>query len=547
MIQILRQFSIQFRFVFILILVCLGFVFIGWTSYSSIEEKMMDGKKAAVRNVVDAAQYLVANYYERFRKGELSEPEAQAAALNSLRSMRYGHDSSEYIWVNDKSLIMLMHPLKPTLENTSVADVADPNGKLLFREMNQVVAQQGNGFIDYDWPRTANGAPVPKISFVSEFKPWGWVIGSGVYIEDVEKELSALLSELGLVVTVMIAVLVGIISLLIQSITRPLKQTLRRMKEIATGDGDLTVHLQADGKDELAELSLRFNQFVDKIRALIVNVNQSVQQLVASVEGLSVATDHSVRNIQSQQSETELVATAMNEMSSAAGEIASNADQASSHAHEANREAGNSREIVVQTSKAVTSLSGNMEISARAINVLKQETENIDSVLNVIQGIAEQTNLLALNAAIEAARAGEQGRGFAVVADEVRALASKTQASTKEINEMILRLQQGASEAVSAIEDSVQKTLTTVEATKQAENALNTVTAAIQTINEMNAQIAVASEEQSAVSEEINRNVTNIAQLTADSSEATDDVMNITRQVRTVGETLSRQISEFRT
>ncbi|MEE2732919.1 MAG: methyl-accepting chemotaxis protein [Pseudomonadota bacterium] len=546
MISILRYFSIQFRFGVLVVLVCAGFMGITWVSYTTIEHKMMEGKKAALQNVVDAGQHLVAHYYDRFRSGEFSEAEAQQAALESLRFLRYGANGGEYIWVNDMGLTMLMHPLNPKLENTSVADLSDPNGKFLFREMKQLVSNQGSGFVGYFWPREKNGKPIRKLSFVTQFKPWHWIIGSGIYIEDVQQERNALMGKLAAILGVLLLVLIGIIFLLIQSITKPLKQTLHRMGEIASGDGDLTVHLTADGNDELASLSLRFNQFVDKIRDLIVNVDQSVKQLLDSVNGLSQATDHTARSIQSQQSETELVATAMNEMSSAASEIARNADQASTHAHEASREAAGSLDIVLQTSREVTALAGNMETSARAISLLKQETQNIDNVLNVIQGIAEQTNLLALNAAIEAARAGEQGRGFAVVADEVRALASKTQVSTKEINDMIQRLQQGASEAVAAMEDSVEKSQATVAATQKAEGALNTVTNAIQTINAMNAQVAVASEEQSSVSEEINRNVTNIAQLTVDCNEATEEVVNITQQVRQVGELLNRQVSEFK-
>ena len=547
MIHLLRQFSIRFRFVFIVALVCAGLVFITWVSYSSMEHKLMEGKQIALQNVVDASHNLVAYYYKQFREGNLTEQEAKQRALSSLREMRYGANASEYIWVNDNSLVMLMHPLNPKLEGTSVADLRDPEGKYLFREMIKMVRAQGSGFVDYHWPRQANGKPLPKLSYVTEFEPWSWVMGSGIYIEDVAKEMAALLAKLLVALGVILVVLVGIISMLVQSITRPLRKTMVRLEEIASGDGDLTVHLNTEGNDELAALSKSFNRFVDKIRILIVNFNDSVQQLLESVHGLSQATDHSARNIQGQQSETELVATAMNEMSSAAGEIAGNADLASTHAHEANREASNSRDIVVKTSKEVASLAANMDASANAINLLRQETQNIDNVLSVIQGIAEQTNLLALNAAIEAARAGEQGRGFAVVADEVRALASKTQTSTKEINDMILRLQQGAAEAVSSIEDSVVKTHSTVKATRDAEAALDAVSVAIQTINDMNAQIAVASEEQSAVSEEINRNVTNIAQLTTDSHEATEEVVRIMGQVKSVSETLSRKIAEFKT
>ena len=526
MIHLLRQFSIRFRFVFIVALVCAGLVFITWVSYSSMEHKLMEGKQIALQNVVDASHNLVAYYYKQFREGNLTEQEAKQRALSSLREMRYGANASEYIWVNDNSLVMLMHPLNPKLEGTSVADLRDPEGKYLFREMIKMVRAQGSGFVDYHWPRQANGKPLPKLSYVTEFEPWSWVMGSGIYIEDVAKEMAALLAKLLVALGVILVVLVGIISMLVQSITRPLRKTMVRLEEIASGDGDLTVHLNTEGNDELAALSKSFNRFVDKIRILIVNFNDSVQQLLESVHGLSQATDHSARNIQGQQSETELVATAMNEMSSAAGEIAGNADLASTHAHEANREASNSRDIVVKTSKEVASLAANMDASANAINLLRQETQNIDNVLSVIQGIAEQTNLLALNAAIEAARAGEQGRGFAVVADEVRTLAQRSHEATVEIDDVLGKIQSGVQEAVNSMQVSVdvaEHSLTTANnLTLKLEEILHGVT----TINTRTQSISAATLQQT---ESVNHVLSSIQAINSRANDANDAVENTQR------------------
>lgn len=544
MIDLLRNISIQTRFMIIIVLVCAGLLGLFSITYENTHDNLMAGKKASVQNVTDSAVSLVKHYHEQFTAGNISEDTAKELALNAIRGMRYG--DNDYLWVNTLDLKMLMHPLKPELDGQDIQNIQDKSGKYLFRAMVEIVKNQGQGFLEYQWPRGDNPQPIPKLSYVAGFSPWKWVIGSGIYIEDVDRELSNQLNQMLVVFGLILAVLVSMIYLLTKSITMPLRKTIDRLTEIATGDGDLTIHLVVVGNDELATLSSRFNLFVDKIRNLVRNVAEASEQLMVSVSGMSDATQSAAAQMQSQQQETELVATAMNEMSSTAAEIAKNADQASASAASANSESKQSRQIISQTREAVDELANEMNRTTESIDQLKHETESIGNVLTVIQGIAEQTNLLALNAAIEAARAGEQGRGFAVVADEVRALASKTQLSTKEINEMITRLQSGASHAVGAMKQSLDKTRATVDTAQRAEKALDTVTAAIQIINDMNAQIAVASEEQSSVSEEINRNVANIAQLSDECRNSTSEVVHIGRAVSDVGETLRKRITEFK-
>ncbi len=546
MLKTFRTISIKQRFFLILALVFLCLAGIAGLSYSNTKSDLMTGKRDSTRNVVEVASTLAAYYYSLAKEGMLSEAEAKRQALDAIKKLRYGQDSSDYIWVNDYNHMMLMHPTTPALDNSSVYDNKDPNGIYLFREMVSLVKDKGEGFVPYQWPRAGSSQPVPKLSFVKGFTPWQWIIGSGIYIEDVDTALMKQFGRMVIIISVVLLILLSVIMLLINSIIHPLQLTIDRMDEIASGDGDLSKRLPEDGRDELTRLSTGFNQFVSKIKGLVVNVSGSVNQLVESVDGLTSETRATASNMDKQQKETELVATAMNEMSTTAMDIARNADQASQSALNANKESQTSRNIVTKTLLVVDELAREMDATTNTINELKTETENIGNVLTVIQGIAEQTNLLALNAAIEAARAGEQGRGFAVVADEVRALASKTQLSTKEINDMILNLQNGASHAVEAMQKSVQKTKSLVDAAHQAEDALDTVTEAIKTINEMNAQIAVASEEQSSVSEEINRNISNIAGLSDKNHSSSVRIADISKDVRSVGDTLRKQISEFK-
>jgi methyl-accepting chemotaxis protein len=246
---------------------------------------------------------------------------------------------------------------------------------------------------------------------------------------------------------------------------------------------------------------------------MVKQVSASTQQLAAAADEMSSISQDTLQGINRQQSETEQAATAMNEMTSTVQEVARSASDASNAATEADKEASNGNSVVTLVVNDIRELANEVNTSATAINELNEDTENIGSVLVVIRGIAEQTNLLALNAAIEAARAGEQGRGFAVVADEVRTLASKTQESTQEIQQMIERLQAGAKSAVAAMEEGVGKATSTVTRAEEAGEVLNNITKAVAQIADMNTQIATAAEEQSSVAEEINRNVVTINEI----------------------------------
>jgi len=313
------------------------------------------------------------------------------------------------------------------------------------------------------------------------------------------------------------------------------------MKDIAEGEGDLTKHVEVKSKDAIDRVGLYFNLFLDKIHKAIVRVDEASQQLTASSSELSTITDETKASIDSQQYETEQVATAINEMAATVSEVARNATDAASATSEADERAVEGRKIVSLSIDYIHVLVEDIEEAANVITHLKQDSENIGSVLDVIQGIAEQTNLLALNAAIEAARAGEQGRGFAVVADEVRTLASRTQDSTTEIKSIIDSIQAGAEKAVAAMDKGRQQVQQSVEKTTEAGASLESITEAVAKINQMNTQIASAAEEQSSVAEEINKNITRISEY----ADSTANGAQSTQMASTELGSLSKQMNEL--
>ncbi|MCT8125051.1 methyl-accepting chemotaxis protein [Alishewanella sp. BS5-314] len=360
---------------------------------------------------------------------------------------------------------------------------------------------------------TANGQFAVLVNPVKDYS--GKVIG----VLEVSMDRSTYVTALNQarMVTLGVSALAIIIGLVLayfisQTITVPINSAFNAMHDIAQGEGDLTCRLPQAGNNEIAALAGAFNQFAAKVQTMVQQIRSSVEQISTASEEMSSITDQTSKEVIRQQSETAQVATAMNQMTATVQEVANHAALAASSAQSADKQTQDGRKVMQHTLHTIQTLAQEVENGALVISRLSEESTKIGSVLDVIRGIAEQTNLLALNAAIEAARAGEQGRGFAVVADEVRTLASRTQASTLEIQSMIERLQTGAHDAVKAMQQGQKQAQQGLTQAAQAENALLTISNAVTNINDMNIQIATAAEEQSSVAEEINRNIVNISQ-----------------------------------
>ncbi|BAN47671.1 methyl-accepting chemotaxis protein [Metapseudomonas resinovorans] len=329
-------------------------------------------------------------------------------------------------------------------------------------------------------------------------------------------------------------------------VTRPLHSLLERIEQIADGDGDLRVRLEVLSRDELGKLSHAFNRFLDKLQPLIREVSRvtgEVADSARSLAGLAAAND---RLISSEHAAVDQVSTAATEMSAAVHEVARNAQSAADAARFAEEQSREGAQVVGATIAAIRQLAVEVDSASATIGTLEQETANIGAVLAVIKGIADQTNLLALNAAIEAARAGEQGRGFAVVADEVRALAARTQDSTKDIQLMIERLQVGVQDAVQAMRSGSLKARDSVERAAGVDQALSDTGDSVQRINDMAAQIATACEEQSSVTEEIARNITDIRDLSNEAAQTSEQSTQASQHLSELSSGLAQLVGRFR-
>lgn len=541
---ILRRLQISHRLWLLIGLSILGLASVTVLALSDYRSGLLQEKKIQIRKLVESAHSIVDHHYRRATRGEIDMDIARQAALDTLKAIRY--DGDNYVWVNDMQPRMVMHPIKPELDGRDLTDFKDPNGKRLFVAFVDTVRAAGSGTVPYLWPRPGDAQPVEKISYVQGFAPWGWIIGTGIYVDDVARAFWQRAVTLTAIAGVALLSLLVSSFLITRSIVCPLKASAQAMIDIAHGEGDLTRRLDDTGGDELAAMARAFNQFAGTLQRTVIQVGDASQRLGVFTTQMCTQASNTARGIEHQRNETHQIATAITEMAATVLEIARSAESAAASAHEADREATRGHQIVNATSQAITGLAHEMENASAVINRLESETEAIGSVLDVIRGIAEQTNLLALNAAIEAARAGEQGRGFAVVADEVRTLASRTQQSTREIQQMIERLQHGSREAVQVMHNSSNTTKDTVTKVQNAATSLTKIVTAIGSISDMNTQIAGAAEEQSAVAQELDRGIVQISRLAEQSAEDSASSHCASGELRELGKELHGLIGQFK-
>jgi len=534
----------------------IGIIVVAALSLFNIREVMIEDRRIITKDVVEVAESVVKDFVAKAQKGEMSEKDAKEAAKSALRSVRYG--DNDYLWINDMNAVVVMHPIKPKLDGKDLSKLEDANGKLIFSEFARVAKTQGSGTVNYLWPKPGFDAPVEKISYVKGVKEWGWVIGSGIYVDDVNSEFRVQAMIFGAISLVILLVVAAISRVVAGSTAGPIIGLTDTMKTLAEGNHNVEIS-GGDREDEIGHMAQAVAVFKENmIKADRLDAEQKAEQakqierakvleelteefdsevmaILESVSGASTQLSGTASQMTQTAEDTShragTVAAASEQATANVQTVASAAEELSASIHEITRQVSQSSEVAAGAVK-------HANVTAETVQGLVESASRIGEVVSLITDIAEQTNLLALNATIEAARAGDAGKGFAVVASEVKNLANQTAKATEEIGSQISGIQNSTKGAATVIEEIATRI-------NQIDEIASAIAAAVEEQGAATSEIARNVEQAAIGTQEVSSNVSSVNQAANDTGTAAKEVLNASQSLSDQNENLKEIVRSF--
>ena len=529
----LGDIAVSRKLMLLLSLALVGFIALLLISASALHRNLMSEREARLQAVLDLAMSRI-----QALAATLPPEQAKAQAKAMLDSMRF--DGDNYLFVLDEDRRVVVHPARPELVGQQMGN--NP-AESHWQHMVDLGKGGHQGRLEYQWV-SPSGEAAQKMSLVTGYQPWGWILGSGVLLQDIEATMWSQYEWMG-GATLLVILLMGLLGLAIsRSIVNPLAEINKAMARVAAGD--LVVSIPVLGRDELGAVASSTNQGLDAIRRALLEASQGARNVADAALRIAASAEQTNQAVNSQRDQLAQLATAMNEMSATIADVAGHAENTARDTQDATSEAGLGNQDVHASVHGIQALATEVDQATSQVNQLKEGVMQISEVTAVISAISEQTNLLALNAAIEAARAGEQGRGFAVVADEVRQLASRTRHSTEEIQGTITQLQQRAVTAANAMDASRKLAESSVNQSEKAGQDLSLIVNHIQHVSDMATQIATAAEQQSMVAEDMNRNVSGINDSALEMSQSASQLAQESELLAGLSRSLDERLAVFK-
>ncbi|WP_050414871.1 methyl-accepting chemotaxis protein [Azoarcus sp. CIB] len=534
-----------FRLRLIVIVAFVLFAAVMGQAVVSFRGAMEGERKGSVQHTVESVHGTLEYFHKREAAGEMSREDAQAAAKATIKGLRHGE--GEYFFITDMHPRTLMHPIKPELDGRDMTETADPKGKRLFVEFVKVVRQDGAGFVDYLWPKPGESEPQPKISYVKAFAPWGWILGTGVYVNDMDRVFWRQTMQTLIFAGIAVLLLILVSWRIGRGILRQLGGEPSDLQRVAVriAERDLTSHVKVKEGDSrsityaMDQMQSRLAEVIRRVRDNAHDVTDAVRQAADAGQAIHDSALHQTEVAGS-------TAAAIEQMAVSIAHVSENTDEARGNSQRTAEVAQRGEDLARDASEGIAQISETVSGAAKQIQVLRDRSGEIGEIANVIREISDQTNLLALNAAIEAARAGEQGRGFAVVADEVRKLAERTGAATAQISQVIQSVKAETESAVASIEQIVPKVDSGARRSQQAADALREIReGARDTLGRLE-DVVSSMKELTAASNSVATNMQEVAQMAERSSSEIRSSTESTEKLRHSAEALESLTAGFR-